>query len=88
MPFFITSNTREGRWGTLSFDDDQLFGVVAPIFKGDSGGPVVHVPSGAALGIVSRICVGPCATEGPTVGGILAQLAGLGIPLTLRLAGQ
>jgi hypothetical protein len=87
VPFFVTSDTREGRWGTLSFDDSTTFGVTAPIFKGDSGGPVVHVPTGTALGIVSRVCVGICTTEGPTVAGILAAAAEAGFALILRPAG-
>ena len=44
----------------------------------------MHVKTGKALGIVSRLCAGACSEEGPTVQGILAKAAARGFPVTLR----
>ena len=44
----------------------------------------MHVGTGKALGIVSRLCVGVCSEEGPTVQGILAKAASRGFSVTLR----
>jgi hypothetical protein len=88
IPFFVTSATREGRWGTMGVDDSGQYTVTAPIFKGDSGGPIVHAPTGKAVGIVSRICAGTCTTAGPSIEGIVARAASVGFPLALRLTGS
>ena len=81
MGFDLTAPTRERRTGVLTYDDAQLYTVVGAFIFGDSGGPVVHQKTGKALGIVSRLCIGICEMEGPTVEGILAQA---GLNLTLR----
>jgi hypothetical protein len=44
----------------------------------------VHIGTGKALGIVSRLCAGACSEEGPTVQGILAKAASRGFSVTLR----
>ncbi|HUQ40110.1 MAG TPA: trypsin-like serine protease [Acidimicrobiales bacterium] len=82
--FEVTGATREGRFGVVTYADSELYSVVGPIIYGDSGGPVVHDPSGKALGIVSRLCIGVCTEEGPTVEGILAKASDAGFPVTLR----
>ena len=43
----------------------------------------MHVGSGKALGIVSRLCAGACSEEGPTVQGIIAKAASRGFPVAL-----
>jgi hypothetical protein len=40
-----------------------------------------------SLGIVSRLCIGLCEEEGPTVEGILAKAAAAGFSVTVRTVG-
>lgn len=77
--------TQEKRIGVFLGDDPSTYRVLAPILFGDSGGPVVYAPTGGALGIVSRLCLGQglCTEEGPTVQGILAKAAARGVRLHL-----
>jgi hypothetical protein len=82
--FDLTAATRERRVGLLTYDDSQIFTTLGASIFGDSGGPVVHKPTGKALGIVSRLCIGTCEMEGPTVQGILSQAAARGLSLSLR----
>ena len=82
--FSATGPTREKRVGTLSFDDPEVHGVVAPLIFGDSGGPLVHVATGRALGLVSRLCVGSCTEVGPTIEGVLAKAAAKGFTVSVR----
>jgi hypothetical protein len=84
--FDLTAPTRERRFGFLSGDDSELWFGVAPDIFGDSGGPVAHVPTGKALGLVSRLCVGGCTSEGPSVQGMAAKAAAQGFPVALRHA--
>ena len=84
MGFSTTGPTREKRLGTLSFDDPEIHGVVAPLIFGDSGGPLIHVPTGRALGLVSRLCVGSCTEVGPTIQGVLAKASAAGFPVAVR----
>ena len=60
--------------------------MAGPLWWGDSGGPIVHRPTGRALGIVSRICTraNACTEEGPTVQGIIDKAASRGFDLTLE----
>lgn len=58
--------------------------MVGRLIVGDSGGPLVHIPPGKAYGIVSRLCVGICEEEGPTVEGLLAKAAARRFTVTLR----
>lgn len=81
--FGLTGPTREERVGELTFDNTEEYDVVAPAIFGDSGGPVVHIPTGKALGIISRLCFGSCTETGPTVQGIIAKV---GFSVTLRTA--
>ena len=82
--FGLTQPTQERRVGVVSSDDAELHQVVAPLIFGDSGGPIVHVASGKAYGIVSRLCVGLCEEEGPTVQGLLDKAAARGFTVRLR----
>jgi hypothetical protein len=76
--------TQERRVGLMVNDDANRHTVVAPLIFGDSGGPLVHTRTGRAMGIVSRLCVGLCTEEGPTVQGILAKARARGFALALR----
>jgi hypothetical protein len=84
LGYDTTKPTQEQRTALHSFDDAEIYTVIGPIHWGDSGGPLVHRRTGKALGIVSRLCVGVCTEEGPTVQGILAKAASKGFTVTLR----
>jgi hypothetical protein len=56
--------------------------------RGDSGGPIAHLPSGGALGIVSGACPLPGCFTGPSVVGLLKAAAAQGLDLRLRAAGE
>ena len=79
-----TTFTQESRVGVMNYDDEEIYDLVGPVHFGDSGGPIVHIATGKALGIVSRLCVGVCTEEGATVEGLLAKAAAAGFPVTLR----
>ena len=82
--FDVTPVTRQGRAGVLTADDDGTYSALATLIFGDSGGPLAHVPTGKALGTVSRLCIGLCQAEGPTVQGIVAKAAARGFTVRLR----
>jgi hypothetical protein len=84
LGFGTTRPTQEQRKAILSYDDAELHTLTGPIIFGDSGGPFVHVRTGKALGIVSRLCIGVCSEEGPTVQGLLDKAASRGYAVTLR----
>ena len=84
LGYGTTKPTQEQRTAVMGFDDTKSYDVTGPIHWGDSGGPLVHKRTGKALGIVSRLCIGPCSEEGPTVQGILNDAAARGFPVTLR----
>ena len=84
LGYDTTKSTQEQRTALHAFDDTELYGVNGPIHWGDSGGPLVHKRTGKALGIVSRLCLGTCTEEGPTVQGILDKARSRGLSLTLR----
>lgn len=75
---------------TLTYHDAGIYRVSGPVIPTDSGGPLAHVPTGAALGTISlglSCTLGPFLCEqyeGPTVEGILAQAAAAGFPVALR----
>ncbi len=82
--FGTTKPTQEQRKAVLGYDDADEHTLTGPVLFGDSGGPFVHIKTGKALGIVSRLCVGVCSEEGPTVQGIIDQAAAAGYPVSLR----
>jgi hypothetical protein len=84
--FGLLPLTQERRIGLMVGDDANRHTVVAPLIFGDSGGPLVHSRTGRAMGIVSRLCIGLCTEEGPTVQGILAKARARGFAVTLRTA--
>jgi len=85
--FDLTPTTREQRSAVLTFDDTETYEVLATLIFGDSGGPLVQIATGRALGIVSRLCIGLCEEEGPTVQGILAKAAAAGFDVSVRTVG-
>jgi hypothetical protein len=80
----ITSVTREQRRSILTYDDAELHQILGYSIFGDSGGPYVHLPTGKAFGIVSRLCIGLCEEMGPTVEGLLAKAAARGFVVQVR----
>jgi hypothetical protein len=81
---------REMRVGALVSDNARMYVLEGPITPGDSGGPVVHIDTGRALGVVSRIVAGCCAValpvwqEGPTVSGLVLDAGVQGFTVQLR----
>lgn len=71
--FDLLPFTRERRVGLLISDDEAQYSAIVPVLFGDSGGPIVNTRTGKALGIVSRLCIGLCTAEGPTVQGAVAK---------------
>ena len=82
--FDVSTPTREQRKAVLGFDDAEIHTLTGPVIFGDSGGPFIHIKTGKALGIVSRLCVGLCTEEGPTVQGLIAKAAARGYGVTLK----
>jgi hypothetical protein len=80
----VTNVTREQRRSILTYDDAEIHQIVGYSIFGDSGGPYVHLPTGKAFGIVSRLCIGLCEEEGPTVEGLLAKAAARGFSVQVR----
>ncbi len=78
------------RESVLVEDSDETYVIDGPVIPFDSGGPLAHIDSGKALGIVSQghNCQLPsllCETySGPTVQGILARAAEADFPVSLR----
>lgn len=83
LPWDITSLTREQRVGLLLQQDADTWSSIGPDTHGDSGGPVVHLGTGRALGLVSRMCLDLCTSTGPTIEGIFARAAAAGYVLSL-----
>lgn len=68
------------RTGALLRDDDHEYVADMVAVNGDSGGPVLHLETGRALGTVSRFNV-PVSTDiGPTTARILERLRTNGFP--------
>ncbi len=80
----VTGVTREQRRSVLTYDDSEIHTILGYSIFGDSGGPYVHLPTGKAFGIVSRLCIGLCEEEGPTVEGLLAKAAARGFTVQVR----
>ncbi len=84
MGFDFINVTREQRPGVIASDTNSEYTIVGLDTFGDSGGPFVHKATGKAYGIVSRLCVGLCTSEGATVEGILSKAAARGFIIQLR----
>ena len=95
MGWEFNATAREQRQGALAVLHPLNWEGAIPVTGGDSGGPVAHVASGAALGLVKGHGCDtvtdqeyPCRSHGPTVQGVLSVAAAAGLDLKLRLAGQ
>ena len=91
--------TREQRVAFLKSTTDRLWFAWGIVSNTDSGGPVVHLPTGGALGSVSNYCVPlplyqgegfepGCTGWGPTIAGILADAAKRGFTAEVRTAAE
>lgn len=91
--------TREQRVALLKSTTERLWFAWGIISNTDSGGPVVHLPTGGALGSVSNYCVPlpvfqaegfepGCTGWGPTIAGILAAAAQRGFTAEVRTAAE
>lgn len=79
--------TQEDRVGVLFSDSPTRYCVDGPVIFGDSGGPVIHVPTGKALGVVSHLAPEcPAWLAGTTIEGAIARATFDGFPITLRTA--
>lgn len=88
LGYHLTPTTQEQRIGvvTPSITPDE-YCAEAMVSNHDSGGPVIHAPTGKALGIVSRpgsSCLPPAALIGPTLAGGIARAAAAGYDLQIR----
>ena len=96
LGFDFLALTRESRVGLMGGDNTETYDLIGMDVGGDSGGPIIHDPTGRALGLVSRGCVGavglgvcldPLGTSvGPTIQGIVAKASGKTYPVHLRTA--
>ena len=80
-----TEATRD-RSGVLVDHSDTMYVADMPAVNGDSGSPLLHGPTGKALGIVSHYGIGavpPSTDEGPLIGFILDECARAGFPVSL-----
>jgi len=84
IPWFLAAQTRETRYGVHVSDDAATYTAIGMDTNGDSGGPIIHEATGQAYGLVSRLCIGACTSEGPTVQGIRSKAAAKGYSLTLK----
>jgi hypothetical protein len=89
----LLSPLPDERKGALVDDEQGRYRISGPVVPSDSGGPLVHLPSGEALGTVSAgddCLFGPFECEtytGPTVHGIVPQMAAAGFPVELMTVG-
>lgn len=92
-----TQRTREQRVGVLNNYGKGLWGADAVVSNGDSGGPVVDLRSGAAVGSVSNFCVPAplntsdgfvpgCTGYGPNLEQFVQLATRDGFPIALRTA--
>jgi hypothetical protein len=66
--------------------DEKSYRADMPAVPGDSGAPLVHLETGAALGVISRFNFGevpPTTDIGPLVSFILEELAKAGFMVEL-----
>lgn len=99
---FATANkelTREQRVSFLKSHNEQFWFAWGVVSNTDSGGPVVHLPTGEALGSVSNYCVPlplnqaggfepGCTAFGPSIAGILADAEPRGFTAEIRTAAE
>lgn len=74
------------RFGVLMDEDGSTYRANLPAVNGDSGSPIIHVPTGKAFGIISHYgiaAVPPATDEGPIMGFIFSELENGGFDVTL-----
>ena len=76
------------RYGYLVAFNDTEYQADMPAVNGDSGAPLIHHETGAALGIISRygFTVPPSTDQGPLMPWILSELGKAGFKVTLATA--
>lgn len=85
MVFGTVAPTQEKRVAVLTEHRQDAVLVLGPVIYGDSGGPIVHIPTGKAISLQSRLClVGACWEIGPNYEDILRQAAARGFTVQLR----
>jgi hypothetical protein len=84
IPFDSVAATRQNRAGLMVSQSKTRYTLIGSDSWGDSGGPIILAGNNRAMGIVSRLCIGACTSEGPTVYGILLQAAAKGFAVRLR----
>lgn len=70
-----SSEATRPRSGVLTVDDAQEWHAAMPTIFGDSGGPVLHVPTGKAMGVVSGVWISTDHTRPHTVKGTTIERA-------------
>lgn len=75
------------RQGYLVTSDEKEYQANMPAVNGDSGAPLLHHATGAALGIISRygLNVPPSTDQGPLMSWILDELAAAGFHVKLAI---
>lgn len=96
LGFTTTQTTRENRTGVLLAQTTRGYEAYDATIYGDSGGPIVELLSGRAVGIVRGVGIYQTVStspgtlgafdDGPSVEGILSDLAAAGWPVALRNA--
>ena len=84
LGFGLREETRP-RYGVLFSWTEEEYQADMPAVNGDSGAPLIHHETGAALGIISRygFTVPPSTDLGPRLGWILDELAKAGFDVRL-----
>ena len=89
---FATDTTRQRRQSIYRGEDDGAWQALAPTTPGDSGSPVIHVDTGAAVGTLKGKRCGEdtvyvCGSHGPTVPSTVELAAAHGIEIVMRTVG-
>lgn len=104
-PFDVTTPTQEQRVGVLVQDgatrisvlgalaasESSSFAGLGPVVSGDTGGPIVHIETGTAAGVVGpKVASEPttfCCHTGPTVPRMINLAAADGFTVAMRTVG-
>lgn len=95
---YLYPELQQNRAGRVTNWDSDVYEIVAPVLFGDSGGGLIHVSSGKALGLVSAWCTPTnystdhlplaCTVYGPTIRFVEEAAAERGYPIRMRRAGE
>lgn len=84
--FGETAETRR-RSGALANDSFTQWRAYVPALFGDSGGRVLHAPTGKALGLSTNLTIYPTGlVDGPTIESVIADLAEAGFHVSVVTA--